>query len=348
MHAGGVGASRPGSKRHTRRVSRETSDVGTAIGPKRHVRSRPAAASDVRTPWEICATVAGRQKGVVSSAQLVAAGVPERTVKRWVTRGLLHRLHRGVYAVGHAALAFGASEQAALLASGPGAVISHGSAAFLWGVREGAPPVVEVTIPGRQRRPRAGLRAHRTRAIDPRDIRRRHGLPITSPALTIIDLAAAASFGELDRLIAEARVKKLIRPGELEAAAQRAGQRRGAARTRAYLAAEREPGVTRSDAERILRSLLREARLRQPQTNIRLGGLEVDFLWEEEKLVVEFDSWQFHGHRRAFENDRRKDIALANAGYLVLRFTWRQLTQEPLVVVAAIAQALGRRGLAAA
>jgi very-short-patch-repair endonuclease len=284
----------------------------------------------------------------VGHAQLVAAGVPARTIKRWASRGLLHRIHRGVYVLGHTELAFGARERAALLASGPGAVISHASAAFQWGLCEAPPPVVDVTITGRQRRSKPGIRLHRTRAISPREIRQRHGLAVTSPARTVIDLAAAATLDELDRLVAESRVKRLIRPGELEAALARAGRTVGAARMRRFLAGEVEPDFTRSKGERRLLDLLRQSRLPQPRSNRRAAGYEVDFLWEAEKLVVEFDGYRFHGHRRAFERDRRKDVELANAGYQVLRFTWRQLTEEPLVVIAAIARALGRRGLVAA
>jgi very-short-patch-repair endonuclease len=207
---------------------------------------------------------------------------------------------------------------------------------------------VDVTLVGRQCRPKDGIRLHRIDDIDSRDLRHRHGLPLTSPARTLIDLAATSTLGGLERLAAEARVNGLLRPGELEAALTRAGRRRGAARIRAFLAAEGEPAITRSEAERILRRLLRQARLAQPRTNAGVAGYEVDFLWEEEKLVVEFDGFRFHGHRRAFEHDRRKDVDLANAGYLVLRFTWRQLTEEPLVVIAAIARALGwRSGMAA-
>jgi very-short-patch-repair endonuclease len=231
--------------------------------------------------------------------------------------------------------------RAALLAAGPGATLSHSTAAYLWGLLEGFPQSIDVTIVGRQPRSKPGLRVRRG-TLSPRDVRTRDGLPATSPARTIIDQAADVTLDELERLVAEARVKRLIRPGELEAALQRAGHRRGAGRVRDFLAAEGESGITRSKAERILRRLLRQGGLPEPRTNAQAVGYEVDFLWEEQKLVVEFDSWQFHGHRRAFEKDRRRDVALINAGYQVLRFTWRQLTEEPLVVIAAIAAALAR------
>jgi very-short-patch-repair endonuclease len=205
---------------------------------------------------------------------------------------------------------------------------------------------VDVTLVGRQCRAKKGARIHRAGKMDRRDLRHREGLPLTSLARTLIDVAAHVGLDELERLVSAAR-EKGIQLEELEAALERAGGRRGVSRMRAFLKTEDETGFSRSKGERLLRRLLREARLPQPRRNFQLGPWNVDFLWEREKLIVEFDSFRFHGDRRAFEKDRRKDVELANLGYEVLRFTWRQLRDEPLVVLAAIARALGRRGLAA-
>ena len=153
---------------------------------------------------------------------------------------------------------------------------------------------------------------------------------------------------DLERLIAEARVKRLIRPGELEKAAERGGRRKGVARLRGLLKAEGQPGITRSEAERILRRLLKQAGLPQPQTNVKIGRLEADFLWPTERVIIEVDSWQFHGHRRAFEHDHRKSLALEAAGYRVLRLTAQQLKDEPLAVIALLARALDRAARSAA
>ena len=147
---------------------------------------------------------------------------------------------------------------------------------------------------------------------------------------------------ELERLISEARVRRLIRPGELEATLKRNAGRKGAARMRGVLKAEGEPGLTRSEAERILRRLLRSAGLPLPQTNARVAGVEVDFLWPKERVVIEVDSWRFHGHRRAFERDRKKDLTLEAAGYRVFRITATQLEREPFLVIAQVARALDR------
>jgi very-short-patch-repair endonuclease len=284
----------------------------------------------------------------VTAAQLLELGLDRHAINRWCQADLLHRIHHGVYAVGHSTLTPLARMQAACLACGPDAVLSHATAAFLWDLLRSPPFPLDVTLMSGRSRPKAGIRVHRCVEFDRRDLRWRHGLTVTSPAKTIIDLAAQVNLDEFDRLVAEARARGLLRPGELEAALERAFRRPGAARVRQFLAYEEEPDFTRSKGERKLRRFLRQARLSQPRSNRHVAGWEVDFLWEAEKLVVEFDGFRFHGHRRAFERDRRKDVELANAGYEVLRFTWRQLEQEPLVVIAAIARALGRRGVMAA
>ena len=144
--------------------------------------------------------------------------------------------------------------------------------------------------------------------------------------------------------MAEGRVAKLIRDGELEKALQRAGRIPGAAAMRAFLEQEGGPAITRSRAERQFRKLLKQAALPQPLTNRRVAGWEADFLWPAEKVVLEVDGWRFHGHRRAFERDRRKDMALTDAGHHVIRITWRQFTEETLALIAHLARVLDRRG----
>jgi very-short-patch-repair endonuclease len=263
-------------------------------------------------------------------------------IKRLVRSGAIHRLHRGVYAVGHLALAPMASEMAALLACGNGALISHRSAGYLWGLVEAQPQTVDVTIVGRRCRPKQGIRIRQVSEIDDRDVRRKGLLWLTSPARTLIDLAAEAGDSELDRLVAEARVQGLLSKGALDAALERSGRHRGAAKMRAFLRSEGGPALTRSKAERLMRRLLREAGLARPTANTHAAGYEVDFLWLQERVIIEADSYRFHGHRRAFERDRRKDMALRDAGYEVIRITWRQLTEEPLVLVAHVARALDR------
>jgi very-short-patch-repair endonuclease len=296
----------------------------------------------VETLVAVCARLGASQEGAVSRRQLLSAGISRHAIDHAIKTGYLHRVHRGVYIVGHLALAPFATESAALLSCGQGAVVSHHSAAYLWGLVTDRPSGVDITAVARNCGSKAGIRVHRVADIDKRELRSRHGLPITSPARTLIDLAAEASLQEMEDGVAEARVKRLIRSGELEAAVERAGRRRGAARMREFLRAEGGPAITRSRAERHFRALLRQARLPAPGLNVRLAGREVDFLWRREQVALELDSWQFHGHRRAFERDRRKDMALADAGYQVIRVTWRQFTEEPLALVAHLARALDR------
>ena len=221
-------------------------------------------------------------------------------------------------------------------------MVSHRSAAYLWSLLEAQPQPIDVTLVGRHRRPKRGIRIHRVSGIDDRDVRRKGHLWLTSPARTLIDLAAESGDRELDRLVAEARVQGLLAKGALEATLKRAGRRRGAARMRAFLRSEGGPALTRSEAERRMRRLLRGAGLTQPTANAEVAGYEVDFLWRQEHVILEIDGYRYHAHRRAFERDRRKDMTLSDAGYQVIRITWRQLTEEALMVVAHVARALDR------
>jgi very-short-patch-repair endonuclease len=183
--------------------------------------------------------------------------------------------------------------------------------------------------------------------IDDRDVRVRHGIRVTSPARALIDFAATAIRQELEDAVAEARIAGLIRDGELEASVSRAGRRRGAAQMRAFLKDEEGPAITRSRAERQFRGLLRQAGLPQPTVNGRVAGCEVDFVWHAEKVVLEVDGWKFHGHRRAFERDRKKGMILADAGYHATRVTYRQFTEELLALIAHVARVLDRGARAA-
>jgi very-short-patch-repair endonuclease len=290
----------------------------------------------------VAARLAGQQAGALRWSQLRESGVGAGAIKHRARNGHLHRIHRGVYIVGHTALANGALETAALLACGDGAVISHWSAAHLWGLLEVAPARVDVTLIGRHCRAKHGVHLHTISRIDPSDVRRRRRIPLTAPARTLIDLAAGAGFDVLESLVAEARVLKLVRAGELERALERAGRRRGVGQMKAFLRQEGGPILTRSEGERAMRRLTRAAGLPAPVANTRVAGWEVDFLWPTQRLVVEVDGYQFHGHRAAFERDRRKGLALAAAGYRVIRVSWRQLVHQPLAVAAQLALALAR------
>jgi very-short-patch-repair endonuclease len=286
--------------------------------------------------------LATAQHGLVLREQLLLAGFTRGAIEHRIAVGELGVVHRGVYLVGHAAPAPFVYEMAAALYYRGHALISHRSAAAIWGLIPEPPTEVQLTIVGRDCRSRAGLRLSRTQNLDPRDFRWRAGLPVTAPARTLIDLSADATQPELEHSLAEARILKLVSRRELLAALARAPRRAGAGRLRALLEAEGDQGFTRSAAERRLLELITRAQLPRPEVNVRLCGYEVDALWREAKLVVEIDGHAFHGHRAAFERDRKRDQILAAAGYRVVRVTWRQLVQEPLAVAVRLAQALAR------
>jgi very-short-patch-repair endonuclease len=189
-------------------------------------------------------------------------------------------------------------------------------------------------------RSRPGLRVHRVRNLARRDVGRRHGLPVTAPARTLIDLAAEVHSAALEQALAEARVHKIVTDRALEHAMERVTGRRGVGALRALLAAESEPAFTRRQLERRFLQLVRDAQLPAPLVNVRLQGFEVDFFWPGQRLVVETDGRRFHSHARAFERDRRRDQVLLAAGYRVMRVTWRQLMSEPMAVIARLAMAL--------
>ena len=298
-----------------------------------------AVGREVAIAW-----VAARQLGVITVAQLKAAGVGRGSIARRVANGQLHQVFRGIYLVGHPVALPGALELAGVLACGEGALVSHRSAARLWGLVKASPgEVVEVTVVGRDCRSRDGLRVHGVKRLGARDRGRRLGIPTTSAARTVIDVAATASYEEAERLIAEAYALKLTGEQQILAAADRASNRAGVARIRAILGQPGGPRRTRSDGERALLRLIRAARLPVPATDVPLLGFTADFLWPEQRVIVELDGYPAHGHRAAFERDHRRDVVHRDAGYEVLRFTGRQLEQEPFYVLAVTARALDRR-----
>lgn len=295
----------------------------------------------VTTDHEL-ARLASRQRGVVHRDQLVALGLGSAAIAGRVASGRLHRVLPCVYAVGHVALPEGGREMAVQLWRAPSGVLSHDTAAWIWGFA-GASAVVHVSGPAGGTASQSGTVVHRIRRLDPTDIRSRNGFRVTSPARTILDLAASTPARDLERAVAEARVIGLVRERHLRDVLERYPRRPGTRVLAGVLDAERGPALTRSEIERNLLELVRKAGVAPPRTNARLNGYEVDALWAEERLVVELDSFRFHRSRRAFERDRRKSAELQTAGYRVLQVTWRQLQDRPEAVVAQIAAALARR-----
>jgi very-short-patch-repair endonuclease len=285
------------------------------------------------------AELAARQRGLVIRKQLVEIGLTPEAIDHWLRSARLHPLYRGVYLLGHAGVTEGARELGAVLACGRGAAISHRSAAWLWRLLPAATGDVEVTVAGRDCRSRPGIRVHRVRDLDPRDTRKLGGIPITSPARTILDLAAVVTPRELEQALAEAYARQLARRSELVSLLARRSPRPGTRALRALLE-DGTPALTRSQAEDRLLGLIRAAELPAPETNIRIGRHEVDFVWRDQRLIVEVDGFRFHSSRSAFERDRRRDAELGTLGFRVARVTWRQIVDEPVVLVARLATAL--------
>jgi very-short-patch-repair endonuclease len=179
---------------------------------------------------------------------------------------------------------------------------------------------------------------HYASSIDDRDVRRAHGLPLTAPARTLHDLAATG-YQNLERAFAEAHAQRLVSAHEVEQMLDRAGPRAGTRALRDLLT-DNASGFTRSEAERILRRLLRAANLPMARFNDRVAGYEVDAVWPQQRVIVEVDGFAYHGHRGQFERDHKKDLALRAAGYRVIRVSWRQLTNEPFALVAVLAREL--------
>jgi very-short-patch-repair endonuclease len=285
------------------------------------------------------AAIAGRQDNVISRAQLTALGIGRGTIARQLERGRWQRLHRNVYLIGPAPPKLRARAWAAVLTCGEGSVLSHRTAAALYGLT----PVggdVHVTVPGRNPGTRTGVEIHRVTTLSDDQIVVRDRLTLTSPARTVCDVAGTEPLSDAERILAEARVQRLVTTGALARVIERTPTLKGSSVMRALLRATDESGYTRSEAERRMRRLVDAAGLDQPLVNAPLLGYVVDFLWSAQRLVVEVDGYRFHGHREKFESDRRRDQRLVAAGYRVIRVTWIQLRDEPMAVIASIAQAL--------
>jgi very-short-patch-repair endonuclease len=286
------------------------------------------------------ARIAARQYGVVTRAQLAAAGIGRGSIDHRIATGRLHRIHRRVYLVGHPVPPRFACELAAVLACGDDAVLSHLTATSMWSLPCEDARQIDVTVPGRDPGTHPGIRIHRVRQLNPLDVRRCQRIPITAPARTLLDLAEVLPIRALERAVEEAQIRRLVRPRQLLDVLERSPGRRGAGALRELL--DQKPAFTRSEAEARLLALLRAAGLAPSSVNARVGNYEVDFLWRPNRLVVEFDGFAYHSTRAAFERDRTRDAELQAHGYRVIRVTWRQLVEEPEAIIARVAQALTR------
>ena len=221
---------------------------------------------------------------------------------------------------------------AAVLACGSHAALSHRSAAALWGLRPTMRAAIDVTVPRRAGFSRPGVDVHRARRLDPADVTRVRGVPCTTVARTLLDLAEVLDGQALGRACEQAEVLRILDRRAVDRVLARADGRHGAPALRTVLA-EVGCALTRSELEKRFLALCAAAGVPLPRVNAWLeldgGGLEVDFLWDVQRLIVETDGHRTHGTRRAFERDRRRDQRLTLAGWRVVRVTWRQLTLDP-------------------
>ncbi|MEX1184873.1 MAG: DUF559 domain-containing protein [Gemmatimonadota bacterium] len=282
------------------------------------------------------------QQGVIARAQLLERGLSVHAVDRLVRARRLLVVQRGVYQVGPLPLPR-AAERAAVLAGGRDARVSHRSAARLEGMLE-AHHVnqVEVTMPRRKHRRIEGIRIHRVRDLRADEVTLLDGLPITTPARTLLDLAETETARVVEQAYAKALRMRLVTPEVMQDMVERHPNHRGVTLWRQLLAASGGPAFTRSEAEEKLLDITRSAGLPPPELNAHVLGHEVDFLWRDARVVAEVDGYAFHGSARSFAADRRRDAELTAAGYRVLRFTWADLGEHRLATVVRLAQALVR------
>jgi hypothetical protein len=283
-----------------------------------------SAQSRARKAWELAAS----QHGVIALFQLLALGFTEAAVRHRIAKGRLHVIYRGVYAVGRADLTRKGRWMGAVLACTPDAVLSHLSAAALWGIRKERGREIHVSAPQRSGHRQPGIVAHRRTALLPRDITRRNGIPVTTPIRTLIDLATCLPEGPLEAAINEADKLDLVDPSKLRRALDACKGQRGVGALRAIL--DRSTFVlTDSELERRFLPIAARAGLPPPQTQQVVNGFRVDFFWPELGLVVETDGLRYHRTPQQQSRDHHRDQTHVASGLTPLRFTHWQVRYDP-------------------
>ena len=264
---------------------------------------------------------------MVTRAQLLRAGITAREIQRRIESGALLPVHRGVYRVGHRAPSVEARYMAAVLACGDGALLAGRAAAYLLGVVRGRPPEPEVATPCKRRV--AGLK---TRRCTHRDATVWRGIPVTSVARTLVDLAPYLPEEELARACHEAGIRHHTTPAQVEAILARRARTPGAPKLRAVMTGEVK--VTLSKLERRFLYLLGEIRRPLPQTNRPAGTRRVDCRWPAHKLTVELDGYRYHRSRHAWEQDRRREREARARGDEFRRYTYGDVCERPAAMLA--------------
>lgn len=286
--------------------------------------------------------LARSQYGVVSHSQLVRLGFSKSTVGRLQSAERLHRIHRGVYAVGHADLSSHGRCAAAILACGRGAVLSHASAGWLWGLFPLFPSQIDVIVP-RGGRSRAEIVTHRIAPLAPDEWGTIDRLAVTSLARTLLDLAATGPKWRLEDAIEQAERHEDLDLDAMDLLLRRRMGERGTTALGDALEIYRDPGFKRSRAERLFLDLVLKAGLPRPAMNFFVAGHEIDAYWEAERFAVEVDGWGTHRTRTAFERDPLRQENLKLAGIDSIRVTARRIEREPQVVGKRLSKLLFQR-----
>lgn len=289
--------------------------------------------------------LAENQHGVVSRTQLIELGMGRGAIRDRVARGQLRRVARGVYAVGHFRQSHRSRWMVAVLSAGTDAVLSHRSAAALWGLLPPSSIAIDVTRP-KEFRSRPSVRAHCS-AIRPDEVARVDGIPVTSMPRTLFDLAAIVNRHQLESAFNEVEVQGLTDRLSVVDLLKRYPGRRGAAVLRAIMADEKKArGVTKKELEKRFAAVIAGTDLPRPRRNADLAVagrfFEVDCLWQAQRLIVELDGRFVHGTWRTSERDRERDRLLVADGWRVVRITWRQLRDDAPAVIADLRRLLRR------
>jgi hypothetical protein len=271
------------------------------------------------------AALAARQHGHITRAQLIALGLGPGAVKHRVRLGRLIRVYAGVYAVGHRPTNPVDRAAAAVLACGRGAVLSHGSAASLWGLLSWEMPF-EVSV--REDRARLGITTHRIRTLERSEVRTHLGIRVTTPARTLLDIAPRFDDAALTRAVNDLRLAGHLSTRQLAEVLERTRNRPGLKRLRQIVEGS-TTAPTRSAFEDEFRKFAERFGLPSPEINARVSGREVDALFRAEGVIVELDGYRYHGGHEAFERDRERDAASLDEGYETVRITWQRLSASP-------------------
>lgn len=289
-----------------------------------------SAGSATEHPDRIIARLAARQHGRVNRRQLLVAGLTRHQIQHRLATARLHRVHTGVYAVGHLFSGPWGAYAAAALAYAPRAAVGVLSGAAMWGVRPCHRSVVDVVLGKEGGQERPGIRLHRSRVLTPADVVHLGGIPVTSVPRTYVDIAAQLPRDALARAWREGLHRRLLDVAAIEAELRHA--RAGTTAIRALLRDREVVPVLRSELEERAWRLVRQLQLPTPEANAWLpdvaAGIEVDLLWRAQRLIVELDGWRVHGTFAAFQADRSRDALVQLAGLRIFRLTWRDVTRD--------------------